>query len=59
MGGLSHANFQYSPAAALRAEVRQAIAEAGRDKLLLSPGCSLASYTFPELIRAVRDEARR
>jgi hypothetical protein len=59
MGGLRHANFQYSPAAALRAEVRQAIADAGPEKLLLAPGCSLASYTFPELIRAVRDEARR
>jgi uroporphyrinogen decarboxylase len=59
MGGITHANFQYTAAAAIRAEVRNALAEAGRDRFLLAPGCSLASYTFPELIRAARDEGRR
>jgi uroporphyrinogen decarboxylase len=59
MGGIAHGNFQYTTAAAVRAEVRSAIAEAGRERLLLAPGCSLATYTFPDLIRAARDEARR
>jgi uroporphyrinogen decarboxylase len=59
MGGITHANFQYTAAAPIRAEVRDALREAGRNGLLLAPGCSLATYTFPELIRAARDEARR
>jgi uroporphyrinogen decarboxylase len=59
MAGLRHLDFQYSTAAEVRAEVRDAIHEAGSTKLLLAPGCSLATYTFPELIRAARDEARR
>lgn len=59
MGGIAHGNFQYTAAAAIRAEVRSAIEEAGRERLLLAPGCSLATYTFPDLIRAARDEARR
>lgn len=59
MGGIAHTGFQYTAAATIRAEVRTALEEAGRERLLLAPGCSLASYTFPELIRAARDEARR
>jgi len=59
MGGLGHANFPYISAAAVRAEVREAVAQAGREKLFLAPGCALPTYTFPELIRAARDEARR
>jgi uroporphyrinogen decarboxylase len=59
MGGIGHASFQYTAAATIRAEVRDALEQAGRDRFLLAPGCSLATYTFPELIRAARDEARR
>jgi len=59
MGGLGHAKFAYTSAAAIRAEVRDAIRQAGRDRLFLAPGCAFATYTFPELIRAARDEARR
>jgi uroporphyrinogen decarboxylase len=59
MGGITHAGFQYTSAAAIRAEVREALGAVGRARLLLAPGCSLASYTFPDLIRAARDEARR
>jgi uroporphyrinogen decarboxylase len=59
VGGLRHAQFQYATAAALRAEVRDAVAQAGRRRLLLAPGCALATYTFPELLRAVRDEVER
>lgn len=59
VGGLRHAQFQYATAAALRAEVRDAVAQVGRERLLLAPGCAVATYTFPELIRAVRDEVER
>lgn len=58
VGGIDHTNFQYTPAARIRAEVRDAVAQAPAG-LLLAPGCSLATYTFPELIRAARDEASR
>ena len=59
MGGIGHTNFAYASAAAIRAEIRGAVATAGRERLFLAPGCALATYAFPELIRAARDEARR
>ncbi len=59
MGGIAHGSFAYTSAGAIRREIRDAVAEAGREKLFLAPGCALATYTFPELIRAARDEARR
>jgi uroporphyrinogen decarboxylase len=59
MGGIDHTRFQYSAASAIRAQIRDAVATAGRERLLLAPGCSLATYTFPELIRAARDEVER
>jgi hypothetical protein len=43
----------------VRAEVRAAVAMAGREHLFLAPGCAIASYAFPELIHAARDEAAR
>jgi uroporphyrinogen decarboxylase len=58
MGGIAHGAFAYSSAAAVRAEIRDAVAQAGRERLFLAPGCALATYAFPELIRAARDEAR-
>jgi uroporphyrinogen decarboxylase len=59
MGGIDHTHFPNRDAASLRAEVREAIAAAGRAKLLLAPGCAIPTYSFPELIRAIRDEAER
>jgi uroporphyrinogen decarboxylase len=59
MGGIGHSGFAYSSAAAVRAEVRAAVAAAGRERLFLAPGCALATYAFPELIHAARDEAAR
>jgi uroporphyrinogen decarboxylase len=58
MGGIAHGGFAYSPAAAIRKEIRDAVSHAGKDKLFLAPGCALSTYAFPELIRAARDEAR-
>jgi uroporphyrinogen decarboxylase len=59
VGGIDHTNFPYVSAAAIRAQVASAVAEAGRDKLLLAPGCAVPTYSFPELIRAARDAATR
>jgi uroporphyrinogen decarboxylase len=56
MGGLAHENFAYTSAAKLREQVRSAIQEAGVRKLFIAPGCAIPSYSFPELIRAVRAE---
>jgi uroporphyrinogen decarboxylase len=58
MGGLSHGNFAYVSATEVRGQVREAIAAAGAEKLLIAPGCALPSYAFPEQIRAVVAEAR-
>ena len=59
VGGINHVNFPNLAAARIRDEVRGAVAEAGRTKLLLAPGCAVPTYSFPELIRAARDEAGR
>jgi uroporphyrinogen decarboxylase len=59
VGGIDHARFHDLSAADLRAQIRAAVAEAGRARLLLSPGCSVATYAFPELIRVARDAAAR
>ncbi|MBI4012696.1 MAG: hypothetical protein HY359_10330 [Candidatus Rokubacteria bacterium] len=59
VGGIDHTNFPYVSAAAIREQVRGAVAEAGREKLLLAPGCAVPTYSFPDLIRAARDAATR
>jgi uroporphyrinogen decarboxylase len=59
VGGIDHARFHDLPAADLRDQIRQAVAEAGRERLLLSPGCSVVTYAFPDSIRAARDAATR
>jgi hypothetical protein len=58
MGGLDHVKFPYMSATFLRAQVKAAKAQAGPTKFILAPGCSVATYSFPPLIRAVRDAAR-
>jgi uroporphyrinogen decarboxylase len=58
MGGISHTHFAYASAAEVRAQVRSAVAEAGRERLFLAPGCALPSYAFPELIRVARAAAQ-
>ena len=58
MGGIGHGRFQNTSAARIRAEIRDTIATAGPTRLIVAPGCSIATYSFPELIRAARDAAR-
>ena len=57
MGGLDHVKFPYVSAAHLRGQVMAAKAQAGTTKFILAPGCSVATYSFPPLIHAVRDAA--
>lgn len=59
VGGIDHAAFADLSAAALRGQIAGAVAEAGRERLLLAPGCAVASYSYPELIRVACDAAAR
>jgi uroporphyrinogen decarboxylase len=58
MAGLDHVHFAYVSTQRIRSQVEKAMAEAGNAKFILAPGCSVATYTFPPLIRAARDAAR-
>jgi uroporphyrinogen decarboxylase len=58
MGGMDHVHFPYVSAAVLRQQVRAAKAQAGPTRFILAPGCSVATYSFPPLIHAVRDAAQ-
>lgn len=59
MAGLDHVKFAEISAARIRDEVRRARAEGGGTRFIIAPGCSLPTYTYPPLIRAACDEARR
>ena len=59
MGGINHGPFPSTPAAAVHAEIASSVAEAGRRKLLVSPGCSIPTDSFPEIIKAARDAVSR
>ena len=58
MTGMDHIKFPYVSARAVRDQVKTARAQAGNTKFILAPGCSVASYSFPPLIKAARDAAR-
>jgi len=57
MAGIDHVTFPYVSAARLRQQVQAAGAQAGPTKFILAPGCSVATYSFPPLIHAVRAAA--
>lgn len=59
MTGLNHVNFPYVSARVIREQVRSALSQAGSSRFILAPGCSVATYSFPPLIDAARDAARR
>jgi uroporphyrinogen-III decarboxylase len=59
MAGLDHVKFVEVGAARVREQVRRALAEGGATRFILAPGCSLATYAYPPLIRAARDESAR
>ena len=54
MTGLDHVKFAEMSAGLVREQVGRALAEGGRERFILAPGCSLPTYTYPPLIRAAR-----
>ncbi len=54
MTGLDHVKFADLSAPLVREQVRRALAEGGRERFILAPGCSLPTYTYPPLIRVAR-----
>jgi uroporphyrinogen decarboxylase len=59
MAGIDHVKFPYVSARVHREQVRTSLAQAGPTRFILAPGCSVATYSFPPLIRAARDAGRR
>ena len=59
MAGIDHVKFPYVSARVHREQVRASLAQAGCTRFILAPGCSVATYSFPPLIRAARDAGRR
>ena len=59
MAGLDHVTFAEVSAARVRDGVKRALAEGGGTRFIMAPGCSLPTYSYPPLIQAACDEARR
>lgn len=58
MAGIDHPKFAYVSAKVIRDQVKAARTLAGNTKFILAPGCSVATYSFPPLIKAAREAAR-
>jgi uroporphyrinogen decarboxylase len=58
LAGLDHVKFPYVSVRVIRDQVRAALAEAGSTGFILTPGCSIPTYSFPPLIKAARDAVR-
>jgi len=52
MAGLDHVRFTEMSAAGVRRQVAAACAAGGASRFILAPGCSLATYAYPPLLRA-------
>jgi uroporphyrinogen decarboxylase len=59
MAGIDHVRFPYVSVRVHQEQVRTSLAQAGPTRFILAPGCSVATYSFPPLIRAARDAGRR
>lgn len=58
MGGIDETRIQERPLPELRAEIDDALAQAGRRRFILAPGCTVASFTPQRSLRCLRDHAR-
>ena len=58
MAGINHMKFPYVSTQVIRDQVKGAREQAGKSQFILAPGCSIATYSFPPLIEAVRDANR-
>lgn len=59
MGGIDEARIQNRLLPELRTEVDDAIAQAGRQRLILSPGCTVPSFTSQRTLHCLSQHARR
>ncbi len=55
MGGLDETKIQERTLPDLRAEIDDALAQAGRDRFILGPGCTIPSFTSERNLAFVRD----
>lgn len=58
MGGLNENTIQEKPLPELRAEIDDAIRQAGRQRFMLAPGCTVPSFTPQRTLRCLRDTTR-
>lgn len=58
MGGIDEARIQHCLLADLRADVDDALAQAGHQNLILAPGCTVPSFTSTRSLHALSDYAR-
>jgi uroporphyrinogen decarboxylase len=58
MAGIDHVKFANVSAKVTREQVRSAIAQGGKTKFIMAPGCSIPTYSYPPMIKAAREAAR-
>lgn len=59
MGGINEARIQELALPDLRAEIDDAVAQVGRRRLILSPGCTVPSFTSVRTLHCLSDHARQ
>ena len=59
MGGIDETRIQERTLPDVRAEIDDALAQAGRERFILAPGCTLPSFSPQRTLRHVRDYTQR
>ena len=59
MGGIDETKFQERNLPALAREVDDALAQAGRRKFILAPGCTIPSFSPKRSLTFLRDYTRK
>ena len=57
MGGIDETRIQEKPLPELRAEIDDALAQVGRSRWIVAPGCTIPSFTPQRTLRCLRDHA--
>lgn len=58
MGGINETRIQEQTLAEIKAEVDDTVAQAGRNQLIIAPGCTMPSFTPARNLRFLRDYTR-
>lgn len=58
MGGINETKIQEQTLAEIKTEVDDTIAQAGRNRLIIAPGCTMPSFTPARNLRYLRDYTR-